>query len=41
MNQLRTPDENKLDAVRLFMLKAANIGINRSAGILGSAIRNV
>jgi hypothetical protein len=38
MKQLRTPDENEVDAVEFFMLMSLDIGINRSADSLGSAI---
>ena len=41
MKQLRTPDENEVDVEEFFMLKIVNIGINRSADSLGSAIVNL
>lgn len=41
MKQLRTPDENKVDAVEVFMLKISNIRTNRSADSLGSATVNL
>ena len=38
MKQLRTPDENEVETVEFFMLKSLDVGINRSADSLGSAI---
>ena len=38
MKQRRTLDENEVDAVEFFMLKSLDVGINRSADSLGSAI---